>query len=131
MSAQSSPNTAPYYASHREGVAAVDAVVNGVIKKSKKNGCNAHQYKDVHIQVVPSGGANPDVAVWWWSDVANSGNGAFIQEHTPIAKAGVGVDTPYEFTIEPKGRIFFVQVTAIAAGNVDILVSGFERHQFS
>jgi len=123
MSAQSSPNTAPDYALHREGVTVVDVMAN----VSKKNGCNAHQYKYVHIQVVPSGGANPDVAGWWWS----GGASAFIQEHSPIALAGIGADTPYEFTVEPKGRIFFVQITAIASGSVDVLVSGFERHQFS
>jgi len=127
MSGQSSPHSAPEYALHREGVTAADVMANVI----KKHGCNAYMYNYAHIQVAPKSGANPDVAVWWWSEAVNSGNGAFIQEHTPIAKAGVGVDTPYEFTIEPRGRIFFVQVAAIAAGNVDVLVSGFERHQFS
>lgn len=123
MPSKSSPESAPYYALHRESVTAADVMANVV----KKNGCNAYMYNYAHIQVVPADGANPDVAVWWWSEQAN----AFIQEHTPIAKAGVGANTPYEFSIEPRGRIFFVQVATIAAGNVDVLVSGFERHQFS
>jgi hypothetical protein len=123
MSAQSSPYSAPEYSLHRDGVAAADVMANVI----KKHGCNAYMYNYAHIQVVPKSGANPDVVVWGWSEAAD----AFVQEHTPIAKAGVGADTPYEFTIEPRGRIFFVQVAAIAAGNVDILVSGFERHQFS
>lgn len=127
MPVQSSPASAPEYALHRENVGVADVMSS----KVKKHGCNAQMYNYAHIQVVPSGGANPDVAVWWWSDAANSGNGAFVQEHTPIAKTGVGADTPYEFTIEPKGRIFFVQVAVVAAGSVSVLVSGFERHQFS
>lgn len=122
MPVKTSPESAPDYALYRGAIATADVMTNVV----KKHGCNAYMYNYAHIQVVPAGGANPNVAVWWWSDKAN----AFVQEHTPIAKAGVGADTPYEFTIEPKGRIFFVQVAVIAAGNVDVLVSGYERHQF-
>lgn len=127
MPPKSSPASAPEYSLHREGITAVDVMSNVV----KKHGCNTYMYRYAHIQVVPESGANPDVAIWWWCDYANSGNGAFIQEHVAIAKSGVGVNTPYEFTIEPRGRIFFVQIVTIASGSVDVFVSGFERHQFS
>jgi len=123
MSSKSSPASAPEYNVHREDIATADVIANVV----KKHGCNAYMYRYVHVQVVPEGGANPDVAVWWWSDKVDS----FVQEHVPIAKSGVGANTPYEFTIEPRGRIFFVQIAAIVAGSVSVLTSGFERHQFS
>jgi hypothetical protein len=126
MVAKTSPEAAPEYALHRENVSAADTM--SAVTKSQ--GCNASMYSYAHVQVVPDVGVNPNVAVWWWSDKANSGNGAFIQEHTPIAKTGVGAGLPYEFTIEPKGRIFFVQIT-VTTGNVNVMVSGFERHQFS
>lgn len=113
----SSPERAPAYALHRKGLTAADVMANVV----KKHGCNGAMYKYCHIQVVPSAG-NPNVAIWWWSEKA----GKFIQEHTPITKAGVGVAVSYEFTIEPKGRIFFVQLTNTTGGTVDILVSGFQ-----
>jgi hypothetical protein len=124
MSIKSSPNTAPSYALYREGVAAADSDMTVF---TKKNGCNASTYRNAHIQIIPSDGADPSVAVWWWSDQADR----FIQEQTPIAKAGVGANTSYEFSIEPMGRIFFVQVATLASGSVDILVSGFEPIQLS
>lgn len=122
MGFESSPKSAPSYALHREDVSVAD-VMSAI---TKKQGCNASTYTYAHVQVVPDTGVNPNVAVWWWSDNA----GAFIQEHTPIEYTGVGAGTPYEFTIEPRGRIFFVQI-ASTAGNVNVLVSGFERQQFS
>ena len=122
MSAKSSPTLAPDYALYREAVAAADVMAT----VTKKQGCNAAMYKFAHIQVVPVAGVNPNVAVWWWSEKAAK----FIQEHVAIAKAGVGAGLPYEFTIEPKGRIFFVQV-ALTTGAVDILVAGFEHVQGS
>jgi hypothetical protein len=121
MSTKTSPVTAPDYALYRE-VDAADVMTNVV----KKHGCNAAMFTDVHIQVIPATGINPNVAVWWWSEEAN----AFIQEHTPITKSGVGAGVPYEFSIQPKGRIFFVQVTT-TTGALKIAVSGFEQTQFS
>ena len=121
MSTKSSPERAPGYALYRE-VDAADVMTNVV----KKHGCNAAMYKDVHIQIIPEAGVNPDIAVWWWSETAD----AFVQEHTPITKAGVGAGVPYEFSIQPKGRIFYVQVTA-TTGALKVAVSGFEHVQFS
>lgn len=123
MPVMSSPHSAPEYSLHREAVTAPDVIANVI----KKHGCNASMYNYVHVQIIPTSGANPNVAIWWWSEEAD----LFIQQHTPITYAGVGANTPYEFTVEPKGRIFFVQVAAISAGTVNILTSGFERHQFS
>ena len=58
MSIKSSPNTAPSYALHREGVAAADSDITVF---TKKDGCNATMYKYAHIQIVPSDDANPNV----------------------------------------------------------------------
>jgi len=113
------PEKAPDYSIHREAVAAPDVIANVV----RAHGINMSGYDEAHIQVVPSGGANPNVAVYWWSENA----GVFVQEHTAIAKSGVGVNTPYEFTVKSKGRIMFVAVATIAAGVCDVLVSGFNR----
>lgn len=121
MAIKTSPERAPEYALYRE-VGAVDVMANIV----KRHGCNAGMYANVHVQVIPDAGVNPNVAVWWWSDTADT----FIQEHTPLAYAGVGAGTPYEFTIPSKGRIFFVQVTA-TTGDLKIAVSGFDQEQFS
>ncbi len=122
MAIKSSPNSAPEYALHREDIASPDTM--SVI--TKKNGCNSSGYEYVHIQVIPATGVNPNVAVWWWSEIAD----AFVQENTPITKTGVGAGIGYEFTIQPMGRIFFVQISA-TTGAVNVAVSGFKRHQFS
>ena len=111
------PKLAPEYALHRSERDAVDALPETV----RPHGINMSSYTNAHIQVVPSGGANPDVAVLWWSEAA----GEFVQEHTPITRAGVGVDTPYEFDVDSRGRIMFVAITAIVAGSVDVHVSGY------
>lgn len=111
------PKLAPEYALHRSAVAAPDSLPEA----NRAHGINMASHTSAHIQVVPSGGANPSVAVLWWSEAA----GKFVQEHVVIARAGVGADTPYEFTTESKGRIMFVAVTAIVAGAVDVHVSGY------
>jgi hypothetical protein len=113
---KSSPEIAPSYNLIREVSAADSLPVT-----SRGMGCNASQYASVHIQVVPSGNANPNVSVLWWSEAA----GAFVQEQVPITKSGVGANTAYEFTIEAKGRIFFVAVTTLATGSVKIYASGY------
>lgn len=104
----------PTYVLHRE-TAAVDSSVN-----SYDHGINTSYYAKANIQVVPSGGANPNVEVLWWSDEASK----FISEHVALAKAGVGANTPFEFTVDCLSRVMFVSVTAIAAGSVKIFVSG-------
>lgn len=114
---KSSPKLAPEYALHRSEVVAVDTLPETV----RSHGINMASHTFAHIQVVPSGGANPNVVILWWSEAA----GRFIQEHTPITRAGVGVDIPYEFTVDSRGRIMFVAITAIAAGTVDVHVSGY------
>lgn len=119
MSYDNSTQKAPEYAIHRNAIAAPDTIAN--IKMAQ--GVNMSGYTNANIQVVPSGGANPNVAVYWWSETANK----FIQEHTPITKAGIGVDTPYEFTVNCYGRIMFVAVAVIAAGIASVAISGFNR----
>lgn len=115
---ESGPQKAPDYAHHRADVTAPDVIAD----VPRATGINCSNYQSAHIQVVPSGGADPDVAVYWWSEEA----GLFIQEHTPITRSGVGANTGYEFTVECRGRIMLVAVTAIAAGECDVYVSGFE-----
>jgi hypothetical protein len=114
---------APKYALHRE-VAAVDTLPETV----KAHGINMSGYEYAHIQVVPIGGANPNVQVQWWYQNA-AGVGKFIQEHTAIAKTGAGANTPFEFSVECRGRIMFVAFTALAAGTAKAFVSGFNRVQ--
>ena len=111
------PTQAPIYALHRSEVTAPDTLPN----TERGHGINMQNHSFGHVQVVPSGGANPNVAVLWWSEAAQ----AFVQEHTPITRAGVGADTPYEFDVESRGRIMFVAITGIAAGAVDVHVSGY------
>lgn len=111
------PKLAPNYALHRDAVTAADTLP----ETERSHGINMASHSHAHIQVVPSGGANPSVGVQWWSEVA----GAFAQEQVPIVKAGVGADVPYEFTIESRGRIMFVPVTTIAAGAVSVYVAGY------
>lgn len=105
---------APKYSLHRNAAAADVGPF-----ATKAHGVNADGYEWAHIQVVPGAGVDPTATVYWWSVEAAK----FIQEHTPIAKAGVGASTPYEFTIEPRGRLFFVSLSG--AGKV--FVSGFDR----
>jgi hypothetical protein len=124
MPTTQSPELSPDYALHRDGVAAVelDATVRAAgVGYTKKSGMNLASYEHAHIQVIPSGGANPDVTVWWWSEAAS----AWVQEHTPLTRAGVGANTPFEFTIQPRGRRFFVSVPTLAAGAVSVYVAGF------
>jgi hypothetical protein len=81
---------------------------------------NMDGHEVANVQVVPEGGANPSVSVYWWSDAAN----AFVQEHVPITKAGVGINTPFEFSVQANGRIMFVAIAAISAGSASVYVSG-------
>ena len=113
--------SAPDYSLYREGIN-----VNDVIsEKGKAHGCNAYMYAKSCIQVIPSGGANPTVTVYYW----NERNGVFVSSGAPIS--GKGANIPYEFVEEVNGRIFFVGVSDLSTGKVDIMVSGFERRQFS
>lgn len=121
MAREFSPNKAPEYAIHRENVVAVDTIAN----VAKGDGINCANYKYAHVQVIPklASGANPTVAVYWWSEAA----GKFAQENPALTKAGVGANAPYEFTVECRGRRMFIAVSVMASGSVDsILVSGFE-----
>lgn len=114
------PQEAPEYSCHR----IVKNAADGASQTTKELGINMRGALRALIQVVPSGGANPNVAVSWWSEEA----GAFIQEHTPITKAGVGVNVPYEFAVDANGRIMLVTVTAGIAGGqtVRVMVAGAE-----
>lgn len=114
---QGNPFGAPRYARHRTGVTAADAA----IIEDRKVGINMTEYTHAHIQVIPSGGANPTVEVLWWSEVAER----FIEDHTLVSKGAKGVNVPFEFTVESLGRIMFVRFDVIAAGTCEVMVSGF------
>lgn len=110
---------APKYTQHRAGVSAVDSLP----ETEKGRGMNTDGYLAAHVQVVPSGGANPSVKVQVWSDAL----GQFIDvTETEFAQTGAGADVPYEFTIPVRSRAVFVAVTALAAGTCDIYMAGSE-----
>ena len=111
------PKLAPDYALHRSAVTSADSLP----ETERGHGINMASHTTAHIQVVPSGGADPSVEVLWWSEVAQE----FVQEHISIERVGVGVDRPYEFDVDSRGRIMFVAITTIAAGAVDVHVSGY------
>jgi hypothetical protein len=116
-----SPASTPEYARHRDGVSAVENPITTPVTDSRR-GMNMRGFLRANIQVIPSGGANPSVEVYFWSDEA----GKFIRGHTTLARAGVGADVPYEFSIDVNSRIIFVAVTAIVAGAANVMVGGSE-----
>lgn len=104
---------------HREGVTAVDTLpLTGVA--AKKRGMNMQGYDTALIEVMPSGTANPTVTVLYWSQRLER----FVREHTNLVFTGVGADTPFQFSVECRGRVMFVAVTTLAAGSVNIGVAG-------
>lgn len=114
------PGNAPNFNTHRTGVTATDTIAN----VTARQGMNMEGYEHAHIQVIPSGGANPTVQVYYWAPGVGS-SGAWIREHTAATFAGVGADTPFGFTVQPRGRKMFVAVTTLAGGSVRIDVAGF------
>lgn len=114
------PAVAPNYTKHRTKVTAADSAALTDVKSC----INMDGFADAHVQVIPSGGANPTVEVLWWSDAASK----FIKEQVALTKAGIGADTPYEFTVSAKGRKMLVAVTTIAAGQCDVYVAGFNQN---
>lgn len=118
---QGNPYAAPRYARHRSGVTAADAATitdRGV-------GCNCEGYSHVHIQVIPSSGANPTVEILWWSEAA----GQFIEDHTLVSKGAKGANTPFELTVECQNRIMVVRFDVLAAGTCEVMVAGFNANQ--
>ncbi len=116
-----SPKIAPDYGHHRKDVGTVDVIANAV----RNHGINMGAYRLVNIQVVPGPTSNPTATVYWWSEAAS----AFVQEHTPITRAGLGVGVPYEFTVDANGRIMYVALTGTINGGanaVNVHVSGYE-----
>lgn len=100
----------------RENIIAVDVSV----PTEKSAGLNFAGYDIAMFQVIPSGGANPNIEVLSWSPTA----GTFISANPVAVKAGAGVDVPYEFTVSAYGRTFWVMVTGGAIGSVQIDAAG-------
>lgn len=115
MPIQSSPKQAPNYVLHREAVAAADTVPH----TERRHGMAMEGYEVGLVQIVPSGGANPNLEVLFWSEAA----GAFIKQYPALAVSGIGANTPQEYAFNCYGRAIFVSVTAIAAGAVDVYVA--------
>jgi len=114
-----SPEVAPDMKLYR----VVTETTDSLPETNQAHGMNMGHYERAIISVFPAGGANPTVQVLWWDSEAN----AFVQEHTPIQRAGVGVNVPYQFDVLSLGRIMFVAVTAGNAGGhtTKISVAGY------
>lgn len=111
---------APDFVKYRTVADAVDSLP----ETEKKHGINMGHYRRAIIDVKAEAGANPSVSVLWWSEETQ----AFVQEHTPLDRAGVGNDVGYQFVVEANGRIMFVAVTAgVGASNIaTISVAGYD-----
>lgn len=115
-----SVTVAPDFTIHKT----VDTAVEAAPPTKKEHGVNMGHYEMALIDVGAEGGANPSVAVWWWSEK----QGKFVQDHTPISKSGVGVNVGYQFVLPCYGRIMAVTVTggvASAAQIATISVAGY------
>jgi hypothetical protein len=118
MTIQSSPSAAPNYSLHRENVSAADDMAS----ITKKHGCNASMFEWIHVQVIPESGVEADVGVWFWCERI----GAFVNQSGPIQVGSAGPGIPYEFSVEIRGRIFFVQILS-TDGFVNVAVSGYNN----
>lgn len=114
-----SPSKAPLFVDHRKGLTATDTL-SGV---SQKKGMNFTGHEFAHFTVIPTGGANPDVAVAVWDGERWVG-----LTEAEASQSGVGADTPYGFTVRAAGRRLLVYVTAIAGGELDVKASGWDAH---
>ena len=116
-----SPKIAPDYGHHRVDVGLADTLP----ETERNHGMNMGAYRKANIQVVPGPTSNPTATVLFWSSAAS----AFVAEHTPIVRTGMGVGVPYEFTVEPNGRIIFVALSGTVnsgANAVNVHISGYE-----
>lgn len=85
---------------------------------AEEHGINMQGYENAHVSVIPSGGANPTVRVYYWDDIAE------VWVQADAAVAGAGANTAYSFTVQCRSRIMFVAVTVLATGAVAINVAG-------
>jgi hypothetical protein len=114
-----SPTSAPAYVLHRK----INDAADSLPVTDRLRGINMRSYSHAHVQVVPSGGANPPARVMFWSEEA----GKFINAHTALTWAAGGINTPYEFTVECRGReMIVVCESGIAATQqVKVFVAGY------
>lgn len=121
---RSNPRSAPDYEPHRYFKAETGALIDALPATDRRRGMNMGSYRFANVQVIPKqAGANPAVAVLYWSEAA----GKFVQTLDATTKAGAGDGVSYEFTVECFGRIMFVAITGgmADAEEVEIYVSGF------
>jgi hypothetical protein len=116
------PQKSPLFASHREGVAAVDTVVS-LASVPVEEGMNFNGYEYAHFSVIPTGGANPNVAVAAWNGLQWC-----VLTESEAAQTGQGANVPFQFTMKTAGRVLFVYVTTIAAGAVAVRGSGWDAN---
>lgn len=114
-----SPTSAPDYVLHRHLQDAADSLP----VTDRLRGINMRSYSHAHVQVVPSSGANPSARVLFWCAEA----GQFINAHTALTWAAGGVNTPYEFTVECRGREMLVvcEDGVAASQEVKVFVAGY------
>jgi hypothetical protein len=110
------PAMAPDYSLYREAVAAADSGPYS----TKEHGINMGDYRFANIQVLPAGTATPTIRVMFWSDKL----GQFIRANPDLTVTGA-LGIPFEYTVECRGRIMFVELTGTLTGGVDVLVSGY------
>lgn len=115
-----SPGVVPDYNLHR------DASGNDTLPIGDRGkGMHMHGYSHAHVQVIPTGGDNPVVSVLFWSETA----GEFIVQHTALDFGAKGANVSWEATIEARGRVMFVALTAGVAAGTKVFVSGFDVHR--
>lgn len=115
-----SPSRAPEYRLHRF-VESADVADD----TEQMHGMLMQDARWANIQVIPVNGANPDFEVMFWSEEA----GKFISSYTPLTFSGMGVNTPFEFTVEVNGRRIWVKVPSLSSGSCKIYVSSFNTNQ--
>lgn len=107
----------PAFVAYRSGIIAAESGPFSV----EAHGINCANYKEVMFNVIPSGGANPNITMYVWSESADQ----FILLNPTVTFTGAGVNTPYSIVFDCRGRVVFPAVTTLAAGSVDIEAQAF------
>ncbi len=109
--------TAPKYFEHRDPII---SSTDDPATAPQSHGINFQERRYGLIQVVPAGGANPVIDLFFWSEGADR----FVSGSPLVTFAALGADVPGEIMFEALGRIVLPVVT-IAGGTVRLYVSSF------
>lgn len=96
-------SVAPDFTKHK----VVDAAAESGPYVTKEHGINCQNHENVIVDVKAEGGANPNIAVRFWSEESE----AFVSENPALTKTGLGADTGYQFAVAALGRTMFIEVT--------------------